>query len=332
VHRKQPWSYPGAGYQVAAAVRRTNPDVVHLHSFVAGAFGRISRRVVPPGVGVVYQPHAWNFTAARSAGSLRAVTTWERWAGERTHVVVVNCEEEAQEGRSRGIHAEAVVVSFPVDPQVFVPADSEARSERADGLGLGSRHVVLCLGALCWQKGQDRLVAAWEKDPPPDSVLVLAGGSGGPYLRRHSVELIRQLAPREWNRSIVAVGHQVDVAPWLQAADVLVQPSRYESMGVAVAEALCAGVPVVTFDVTGAREAILDGPEEDVAGAVAAQGDVRGLMTQLSRRLEDPALLEAERAAARRRGLRLFRPDQAFERLAAAHELAASLAQSASHG
>jgi glycosyltransferase involved in cell wall biosynthesis len=321
VHRKQPSSYAGAVRQLAEAVRRTGPDVVHLHSFFAGVFGRISRGVVPRGVGVVYQPHAWNFAAARGPGSLRAVSGWERWAARRTDVIAVNCEAEAREGRVHGILPDPVVVGFPVDSAAFLPADAATRARTRRELGLGSRRVVVCLGALCWQKGQDLLVAAWERRPPPDSVLVLVGGAGGPYLRRQDVDGLRLSAPHEWGRSILAVGHQADVRPWLQAADVLVQPSRYESMGVAVAEALCSGVPVVTFDVTGAREALLEGAE-DAAGTVVPEGDVEALVTALVRRLENPALLELERAAARRRGLRLFEPDGVVPRLEEAYALA----------
>jgi glycosyltransferase involved in cell wall biosynthesis len=125
----------------------------------------------------------------------------------------------------------------------------------------------------------------------------------------------------------VPVGHQVDVRPWLQAADVVIQPSRYESMSVAIAEALCSGVPVVTFDVVGAREAIMIGSEQDVAGDVVPQGDVEALLAALVRRLEDPALLESERAAARRRGLRLFAPDGVVPRLEEAYALALSRAR-----
>jgi glycosyltransferase involved in cell wall biosynthesis len=327
LHRKEPWNYARAYSQLATAVRRTRPDIVHLHSFFAGLIGRLPPGVALREVGVIYQPHAWNFAAARGSGSLRAVSGWERWASRRTDVVAVNCEDEAQEGRAYGIRPDPVVVGFPVDPAAFLPADAATRARSRLELGLDSRRVVLCLGALCWQKGQDRLVAAWERRPPPDAVLVLAGGSGGPYLRRQDPDVLRRSAPHEWERSIVPVGHQVDVRPWLQAADVVIQPSRYESMSVAIAEALCSGVPVVTFDVVGAREAIMIGSEQDVAGDVVPQGDVEALLAALVRRLEDPALLESERAAARRRGLRLFAPDGVVPRLEEAYALALSRAR-----
>ena len=45
---------------IDAVVADFEPDVVHLHSFFAGAFGRVRR---PRGAAVVYQPHSWPFQA-----------------------------------------------------------------------------------------------------------------------------------------------------------------------------------------------------------------------------------------------------------------------------
>lgn len=321
LERNRPRSFPEALRQFREAVRSTEPDVVHLHSFFAGVFGRTPASGVRKEVALVYQPHAWNFAAARGAVSRRALSTWERAAATKVHAIVVNCQDELDEARRHSIKSDAVVIGLPVDPRRFVPGDAEVRPLDVEALTASARTVVLCLGALCWQKGQDRLVAAWEQQPPPDAVLLLVGGSEGPYLRRQGIDMLRELAPREWDRSIFAVGHQRDVRPWLQAADVLVQPSRYEGMAVAVAEALCSGVPVVSFDVNGVREALLDGAEPP-AGAVARQGDVASLMGELNKRLRSPDLRSAESAAARRRGVSLFAPDLVMQRLDQAYAVA----------
>src|SRR3712207_878300 len=67
VDRRRPWRYPDAVWQFRTALRATQPDVVHLHSFFAGLFGRTLGAGVPSGVGVVYQPHGWNYLAARNS-------------------------------------------------------------------------------------------------------------------------------------------------------------------------------------------------------------------------------------------------------------------------
>jgi len=68
---------------------------------------------------------------------------------------------------------------------------------------------------------------------------------GAPEAERHPP--LRALAPREWDRTVRAVGEPPAVLPWLWAADLLVLPSRYETVGLVVAEAMCTGLPVVAI-------------------------------------------------------------------------------------
>ncbi len=330
VHRKRPSTFPGAIRQLRQQVRLIEPDVVHLHSFFAGFLGRVPSGFLSPRVAVVYQPHSWNHAAAPNRAAHAALNTWERLAARRTDAIVVNCDDEAREAGDHGIRPEPMVVGLPVDVGRFVPASQAQRAATSDRLGLAGRRVVVCIGALCWQKGQDRLVTAWERDPVPNAVLVLVGGSHGPYLRRQGAEALRVAAPTEWGRSILATGHQDDVRPWLHAADVTVLASRYEGMAVAVAESLCAGVPVVMFDVNGAREAIEDGPEGP-AGAVVRQNDTDALLREVRRRLDTPALLSRESEKARRRGVRLFAPEHVMNRLSRAYATASEVAGSDAH-
>lgn len=78
--------------------------------------------------------------------------------------------------------------------------------------------------------------------------------------------------------------------------DLLVLPSRYDGWGVVVNEALCAGVPVVCSDQTGAGVVA----EQLGAGLTFASGDARALANLLARLAGAPALLEAMHAAAPR--------------------------------
>jgi glycosyltransferase involved in cell wall biosynthesis len=80
-------------------------------------------------------------------------------------------------------------------------------------------------------------------------------------------------------------------------ADLLVLPSRAETYGMVVTEALARGVPVLASDVGGVSEALGD----DEAGLLVPPGDPAALGAALRRWLEDPALRERVRRAARER-------------------------------
>lgn len=82
-----------------------------------------------------------------------------------------------------------------------------------------------------------------------DAGLTIIGeGSERAYLeektRRLGIERFVEFIP--WRR---------DVAPFLSQADIALVPSRYEGYGLAIVEALAAGVPVLATDVGIAREA-----------------------------------------------------------------------------
>jgi len=303
--RRAPHRFPRDVRVLRQTVSALEPDVVHLHSFFPGVLGRLPTRAASRPA-VVYQPHSWAFDAAPTPVGRRLTGAWERHAGRRSDAVIVNCRDEADEGQAHGVDVTSHVVGIPVDTDHFAPATPSERDTIREDLGVSGRSVLLCVGRLARQKGQDRLVAAWREEPVPGAVLVLLGaGDPGP---------LEQIAGPEWGRSVIAPGPVPDVRPWLYAADVVVAPSRWESQEVAVAEALACGKPVVATVVNGAREAIADGPEPP-AGAVVGQTDLVGLLAACRRRVTDADLTAGEATSARSRAERMFALDAVMRRV-----------------
>jgi glycosyltransferase involved in cell wall biosynthesis len=94
-------------------------------------------------------------------------------------------------------------------------------------------------------------------------------------------------------------------------ADLFVWPSLYEGYGMALAEALAHGVPVVATQVGAARALV-----GDDAGLLVPPGDVDALRAALARWLDDPRLREQCAAGAARERARLPRWEQACATLA----------------
>jgi glycosyltransferase involved in cell wall biosynthesis len=161
--------------------------------------------------------------------------------------VVCVSEAERRLGTRAGVRARWSVVPNGIDVERFRPADADAvRGELLpDDEARGP--LVVCVGRLCRQKGQDVLLTAWESvlRRVPGARLVLVGD--GPDRDR-----LRILAPG----SVLFAGDVTDVVPWYQAADLVVLPSRWEGMALAPLEAMACGRPVVVTDVGGARESL----------------------------------------------------------------------------
>lgn len=170
-----------------------------------------------------------------------------------------------------------------IDLGHFRPDDGAGRAPARARLPLlfdipSDAPLVVCVGRLCRQKGQDLLLRAWPQvgAAVPDARLVLVGdGPDG--------EQLRSLAPP----GVLFAGASRDIRPWFQAADVVVLPSRWEGMALAPLEAMACGRPVVVTDVSGARESLPPG-HEDLA--LVPPEDPPALAAALSRLLADPAL------------------------------------------
>lgn len=94
---------------------------------------------------------------------------------------------------------------------------------------------------------------------------------------------------------------EADLAASYAAADLLVSPSRAETYGMAIAEALARGLPVVAAHVGGVPEALGRGADGTRPGLLVPPGDPAALRNALRRWLEDAPLRQRLRAAARER-------------------------------
>lgn len=280
----RPWSAtrsPGPSLarevrQLARLIDEVRPDVVHAHSAKAGLAGRLAVRGRIP---TVFQPHAWSFEAV-GGGTAALALRWERWAARWAARVVCVSEAERATGVHAGITGRWTVVPNGIDPGRFRPAPA---GPVRDGLtrlaGLPARApLAVCVGRLCRQKGQDVLLRAWDavRQQVPGARLVLVGD--GPDRDR-----LRAAAPA----SVLFAGAVADAAPWYQAADVVVLPSRWEGMALAPLEAMACGRPVVVTDVDGARESL---PRSFAAPCVVPPEDPEALAGAVGALLNDPAL------------------------------------------
>jgi glycosyltransferase involved in cell wall biosynthesis len=294
---------PGPGVvpesrRLSRIVQRVDPDVVHLHSSKAGLAGRLAVRGRRP---TVFQPHAWSFEAADGVLASGALF-WERLAARWTDVLLCVSEAERERGGAVGINGNAQVVVNGIDLEIFTPAGPAERLEARRRLGLPDAPLAVCVGRLTFQKGQDVLLDAWSrvKASANDPELVFVGD--GPE---------RQALAERAGPGVVLVGEREDVPDWLAAADLVVFPSRWEGMSLAMLEAMARARCVVATSVDGAHEAL-----GDDAGAIVPVNDPKALADAILERLANPDRADREGLAGRRRAERSHDLRQATEAVA----------------
>jgi glycosyltransferase involved in cell wall biosynthesis len=158
------------------------------------------------------------------------------------------CVNRAQAGRLNGYRGLARTIPNWLP---LAPNEAAAAGIREE-LGLGEDvFLVGAVGRLHPSKGMDVLISAFRTSAPARAALVILGE--GP--QRAALERLRGGDPR-----IHLLGYRPGIHDCLRDLDLFVSPSREESFGLAIIEAMSTGVPIIATAAEGPGEFLLDHP------------------------------------------------------------------------
>ena len=287
------WPRPDAtGHAALAAVLAALPDdaVVLLDGLVAcaapgvvtGESGRL-RLVV-----LVHLPLADEM--GLSTDEAAALDAGERATLQAAAAVVATSAGTARRLIGHhGLHADRVHVATPgVD--TAPPATATADGGR-----------LACVAAVTPRKGQDVLVEALARvgDLSWTCVLVGARGPDAAYLERLNDAIRAAVLGDRVTLAGPRTGAELDAT--YAGTDLLVLPSRAETYGMVVTEALARGIPVLASAADGVSEAVGHAPDGVVPGILVPAGDPLPLADALRHWLTVAPVRERLRLAARQR-------------------------------
>ncbi len=220
-------------------------DVIHVHGlwqYHAFAAGRVaSRRDIPLVVSPRGMLEPWALRQGRWQKAI-ANTVFQHAMLDRAACIVTTSRMEAEGVRLAGVKAPVCVVPNGVD----LPAPGLLQREgQTDGRG---ERTALFLSRLHPKKGLMELLEAWKSVSPTGWHLRVVGPDEAGY-----ADVVASAIRR------LGLGQQVELAGpvWgdekqqaYAGADLFVLPSFSENFGMAIAEALAAGVPVITTRAT----------------------------------------------------------------------------------
>ena len=198
--------------------------------------------------------------------------------------------------------------------RVHVAEPGVEMADRVSGTQGGGE--LLCVGTVTLAKGQDVLLAALARLTDLDWRCTLVG-----RLDRDP-DFVDELHKAASDAGIAdrlailgALGHD-DVAAAYAGADVLVHPSRSETYGMVVTEALARGLPVIASSVGGVPEALGRAEDDSVPGLLVRPDSPEALARSLRRWLEEPRRRARLRRSAGSRRLTLRAWSQTTSRVA----------------
>jgi glycosyltransferase involved in cell wall biosynthesis len=254
----------------------------------------------------------------------------ERRALAAVRSVVVTSHATAARLADYAVTADRITVVEPgTDPAPIAKGSALTRARSAiepSALSAQPSDVaLLCVATLTPRKGYEVLISALASIPPRNWRLTCAGSLDRDPLTVARVRMQLRAAGLEDRVSLVGDLDQAALAEQYDRADLFVLSTLYEGYGMAVAEALARGLPVIST-ATGAIADLVLGTgsarllPDHAAGVVVPPGDLPAFTHALARVIGDPRLLATLTANARRRRERLPGWDAAAAAMAKALE------------
>lgn len=265
-----------------AAVHRDTPvDVIHAHfTYPEGAAAvRLGRRF---GVPVVITEH----------------NLWRPWMDElprvRRQALRALDRAAAVVAVSRAAHMNMEAVARRPIPARIVPIGVDGATFSLKTQQREMAHRLLYVGWLNRVKGVDVLLRALAQlvERRPEARLTLIGGSAYRNANRREQSIHDLVAELRLESHVEFRGPQAgaEVARAMREADLLVVPSRRESCGSVILEALATGTPVVSTRSGGPEDII----NNDV-GRIVQSDDPSALAAAMAQVLEDRSRYEPKR-------------------------------------
>lgn len=282
IHPVHDWN---AASDIRRVLRNFRPDVVHTHSAKGGLIGRHVAWGERIGA-VVHSVHGAPFHPYQSFLAREFFRRCERWASKRCHRMISVADAMTDLMVDAGVapRDKFTTIHSGMDVQPFLDA-AKHRAEVRAKYGFADDEIVIGkIARLFHLKGHEDLVtAAVDVVAANPNVRFLLVGDG---ILRES--LVRRIESLGLARHFVFAGlvRPDEVPPLIGAMDALVHTSYREGLARALPQALIASRPVISYDVDGAREVVLDGQ----TGFLVPAADTAALAKAMIRLVGDPAM------------------------------------------
>ncbi|MFN3360942.1 MAG: glycosyltransferase [Pseudanabaenaceae cyanobacterium] len=277
--------HPGIG----AKLEQFRPDIIHVvNPAVLGLGGLFFAKAMRIPLIASYHTHLPKYLQHYGLGFLEG-TMWELIKTAHNSAALNLCTSTAMVAELRAHGVEVVDLwQRGVDTEQFHPRFRSLEMRRRLTQGHPEDHLLLYVGRLSAEKEIQRILPVLQAIP--HSRLALVGD--GPY--RSELEQIFSGTPTHF----VGYLQGDELASAFASSDVFLFPSRTETLGLVLLEAMAAGCPVVAARAGGIPDIVTDGENGYLFDPQQEDGLIKAtqaLLGQDTTSLRERARLEAEK-------------------------------------
>ncbi|MCK5706732.1 MAG: glycosyltransferase family 4 protein [Candidatus Aureabacteria bacterium] len=233
-------------------------DIVHTHSSKAGILGRFAARLAGVKI-IVHTIHGLPFHEYQSKIVNLFYVLLEKLAARVSTKIVTVCNVMTEKALKKNIgrKEQFVTIYSGMDLEPFLNA-SQKRKTMREKLGIKENEIVIGkIARLFYLKGHKFLFEAMKdviKEYPNIRILLVGDG----ILKDSFVKKAQEM---NIEKNIIFTGLVLpsEIPGYLSAMDFLVHVSLREGLARALPQAMASGLPVISFNIDGAKEVIENG-------------------------------------------------------------------------
>ena len=268
---------PALPFRLASLIRKTAPDIIHLHNSSPGIWGTLASMLSRTRIPLVKMEHR-PWIPKDLPIFHRYLYRYLAMKSEK----IITVSEHARSTFSSSFPSLAgriVTVLNGIDLDPFKELQPVEGCRKWFGFPLKSP-LIGTVGRLVPIKNHRLLIDAFlnvKKAYPNAHLAILGQGPLEPSLRSYA-------ASRGIAESLSILPATLDVYKFLSALDIFVLPSKSEGLPLTLLEAMASALPVVASSVGGIPEVIEDGED----GYLFASGSSSEITEKIVRIIEDP--------------------------------------------
>lgn len=276
----------GAYKKLKQIINENNFTLIHCHTPTASMMTRLAaRKARKNGSKVMYTCHGFHFhNAAPKKNWLLYYPVEKFFSRMCDYIVTINMEDF---NRAKTFYCPIIryIPGVGVDLSKIKNTKVDKNAYKKS-LGIPENCVMLLsIGELIERKNHEVIIRALAKLKRNDIYYVICGK--GP-LKEYLEQLSKSLGVRT-----IFLGFRNDIPELCNTADISAFPSKIEGLGLAGIEAMAAGVPLVSSNVHGILDYVIDGK----TGFACSPDDVDGFAKVIDKLASDLELRDCMREA-----------------------------------